>query len=70
MKNNLEPINKTGKLHWHAVAFTDPNFRDYAIIAPTPEHAQALAARLTGVKIKRSTVQPVVVRPRKLVNQT
>lgn len=62
-----EPINKSGKLHWHAVAFTDSNYRDYAIIAPSPEHAQALAARLTGVRIKRSTVQPVTVTPRKAV---
>ena len=62
-----EPINKSGKLYWHAVAFTDSNYRDYAIIAPSPEHAQALAARLTGVRIKRSTVQPVTVTPRKTV---
>lgn len=68
MKNNLDPINKTGKLHWHAVAFTDSNYRDYAIIAPTPEHAQALAARFTGIKIKKNTVQPVIVRPRKIIN--
>ena len=67
MKANQEPINKSGKLHWYAVAFADPNYRDYAIIAPTPQHAQSLAARLGGVRVKQNSAEPVTILPRKLV---
>lgn len=70
MKIEQEPINKSGKLHWYAVAFTDSNYRDYAIMAPSAEHAQALASRLVGVKVKRNTIQAVTIKPRKVVKHT